>query len=106
MSQSVSVYVEEFSTREESRREVARFSCYDLALRCAQVRVRRCMRDFHRRGQSAKDLFDLWFMFGEDVYIVPDDRRAGFSAIDYGRLIAMELACDPTLRNPDEQGRS
>lgn len=92
MSQSFAVYVEEFSTREESRREVATFSCYELALHSAQARVRSCMAEFLSSGQSAKELFDLWMMFGEDVFIVPDE--PGFSAIDYGRLIATKLTSD------------
>lgn len=43
-------------------------------------------------GMAPDHLFTLWSMFGEDVYLIPDDGEPRFSAMEYAKRRARELA--------------
>ena len=89
--------VEDFAKREEDRHVIGETSSYDAARVLAAQRVERVLAEFQRPQQTAESLFELWSMFGEDVYIVPESTRDPFSAMDYARLSCVRLTGDSRL---------
>ncbi|MBS1809398.1 MAG: hypothetical protein JST84_14665 [Acidobacteria bacterium] len=72
-------------------REVGAFATRAEALRAAQARVDECLREFHAAGISAEELLRQWSLFGEDVFLLPDEDAQPFSAMDYARLRCHEI---------------
>lgn len=94
MQNPVTLYVEDFARMDESRRRIGEFTTREAALQAAQERVREELREMYQLGQNAHDLWQQWIMFGEDVFLVPDDPKDLFSALDFGRLAALQVASE------------
>ncbi len=95
------VYAEDFNVfgepiaREQTRQKVGEYSNGNEALTAAAHHVLARLKALHaQRKLSAKDLFDEWKLHGENVFIVPDDPTAPFSATDFARLMAVQLTGD------------
>lgn len=86
---TVIVFAEDFSDRESGRYKVGEFDSYNDALTFAARRVDKGLKEMLTRAQSARNLMDQWTMFGEDVFLVPDDAETHFSALDFVRLRAL-----------------
>ena len=67
-------------------REVATFTTRAAAVAAAQARVEVCLDEFFVAGISAAELWQQWSLFGEDVFLRPDDGAPPFSAMDYARV--------------------
>ena len=51
----------------------------------AQARVEACLKEFFTPIISAEDLFQQWSLFGEDVFLIPDEGEPPFSAMAYAK---------------------
>lgn len=92
--QTWQVFVEDFAKREADRHAIGEFPSYEAALSVATQRVDQVLAEFQKPEQSAKALFELWTLFGEDVFIVPAHSHNPFSALDYARLRCVQMTCD------------
>ncbi len=90
----IQVCVEDFSERFDggSRRVVSTHETHASALTAARDRVEDGIVEFWRPGMSPEDFIRQWSMFGEDVFLVPDDGEPRFSAMEYARERIQELA--------------
>lgn len=84
---TIKLLVQDFSDYGESNasREVGSFATYAEALAAAQARVEACLEEFYVAGISADDLFQRWSLFGEDVFLIPDEGTPAFSALEYAK---------------------
>ena len=76
---------------EEHRYEHGEFDNPDEAVAVCKQIVDGCLEHMLKPGMTAEALFELYAMFGEDPFVVPDN---AFSAWDYAkeRCEVLELA--------------
>ncbi len=79
--------VQDFSDygEHDAAREVGSFPTHAKALAAAQARVDACLEEFFTAGIGAENLVRQWSLFGEDVFLVPDDGEPPFSAMSYAK---------------------
>ena len=84
---TIKLLVQDFSDYGEpdAVREVGSFATRADALAAAQARVEAGLAELFVAGRSADDLFRQWSLFGEDVFLLPDDGEPPFSAMAYAR---------------------
>lgn len=84
---TIRLVVQDFSNYGESdaSREVGSFATPAEALAAAQARVEACLKEFFTPNISAEDLFQQWSLFGEDVFLIPDEGEPPFSAMAYAK---------------------
>lgn len=85
---TIKLLVQDFSDYGEpdAVREVGSFSTRDEALAAAQARVDACLEEFFTTGISAENLVRQWSLFGEDVFLSPDEGAPPFSAMSYAKV--------------------
>jgi hypothetical protein len=93
-SETFTLFVQSMEDRDEKPWSVGTFPTQDEALSAATERLRKDLQNLYSEGHSAKDLFSLWSLYGEDVFISPDDAPIRFSGMDYVRLAALDIASD------------
>jgi hypothetical protein len=84
---TIRLLVQDFSEYGQSNasREVGSFTTRAEALAAAQARVDACLEEFFTPGISAEALFQQWSLFGEDVFLLPDEGVPPFSAMAYAK---------------------
>ena len=75
-------------------REVGVFATRAEALAAAQNRVDAGLKELFVTGIRADDLFRQWSLFGEDLFLVPDEEPL-FSAFTYAKVRSNELTQQP-----------
>jgi hypothetical protein len=77
---------------ERERYAAGRFARLDEAVGKCRAIVDEELEGFARArpGASARELLELWLMFGQDPFVA----GSGFSAVDYARRRCLELAPD------------
>ncbi len=75
----------------DAAREVGRFLTRAEARAAAQSRVDACLAEFLVTGISAEDLVRQWSLFGEDVFLLPDEGAPPFSAMDYAKARSRKM---------------
>src|SRR5437870_5325213 len=90
---TVRLLVQDFSDYGEcdAAREVGSLATRAEALAAAQARVGACLEEFYVAGIGAEELFQQWSLFGEDVFLLPDEGVPPFSAMDYARDRSREM---------------
>ena len=73
-------------------REIGTFATREEAVAVAQARVDDCLMEFLTTGITAEALLRQWSLFGEDVFLLPDEGAQRFSAMEYARTRCHELA--------------
>ena len=68
---------------ESERYTLGHFATYEKAVAAAKRIVDKFLAAQHKRGMSAEELLKKYKTFGQDPYIVPNDREPGFSAWTY-----------------------
>jgi len=72
------------------RYELGAFPTLEEAIAACKRIVDECLQQWAERDITAKELYELYVMFGEDPFIVPGN--GGFSAWDYARERSQALA--------------
>lgn len=72
-------------------REVGSFSTQSEALAAAQSRVDACLEELFTTGISAESLIRQWSLFGEDVFLSPDEGEPPFSAMAYATVCSRKI---------------
>src|SRR5687767_14905910 len=90
----IQVCIEEFSrfNEEGARRPVTSHESRVQALEAAKALVDSGLLELWTPGMAPEHLLTQWTVFGEDVYLVPDDGPTRFSAMEYARMRSRELA--------------
>ena len=88
------LFASAFDKGQGNCRELGEFPTQDAALKAATEQVINDLFVLYNTEQSAKELFDLWVTLGDDVFIVPDDATAPFSATNFARLIVLQVTLD------------
>jgi len=88
------VFARAFGKSQESPRNEGEFPTYEAALTAAANRVLNDLFAVYDTKQNARELFDLWQSLGDDIFIVPDDETAPFSAVNFARLMVMQVTLD------------
>ena len=71
---------------EAARYKLGEFEEYETAVATAQKIVDEFLLANHKPGMTAESLFELYSLFGEDPFIVPDDDESSFSAWAYAKM--------------------
>ena len=74
----------------KERHELGVFPTVEEAVAACQRIVDSDLEKWAQRDITAKELYELYVMFGEDPFIIPND--GGFSAWDYARARSQVLA--------------
>ena len=85
---TIEVYIEEhsaFGDDEPARRRIGEFTSRAEAVAAAQARVELILRELHKPGRTADELYQHWTLFGEDVYLLPGDGEPSFDAYEYAK---------------------
>ena len=88
------LFTESFAHHGEDRRSTGDFATPAHAHQAVIMQIDEDLRSYLQTGQSALALFDLWSVFGDDVFIVPDSAIRPFSATDYARLRCVQFTAD------------
>ena len=90
----IQVCIEEFSRLNEdgARQPVTTHESRSDALEAAKALVDSGLLELWSPGMAPDSLLKKWSMFGEDVYLTPDEGEPKFSAVEYARRRARELA--------------
>jgi hypothetical protein len=78
--------------REGVKRLSSSYESEEEALESAKALVESGLLEVWRRGMSAQTLISKWSALGEEVYVLPDNGKPSFSATEYARSYARELA--------------
>jgi hypothetical protein len=62
------------------------------ALEAAKALVDSGLLELWSPGMAPDSLLTKWSMFGEDVFLTPDDGETKFSAMEYAKTRSRELA--------------
>jgi hypothetical protein len=81
----ITLYAEDFSSQDGTTRLLAEFDTIVEARNAAETRIKEDLKEYYRIGQDYRDQLRQWMMFGEDLFLVPDDPLTPFSALDYAR---------------------
>jgi hypothetical protein len=86
--------IEEASQRGKQgvKRSSSSYESEEEALESAKALVESGLLEVWRRGMSVQALISKWSDLGEEVYVVPDNGEPCFSASEYARAYAGELA--------------
>lgn len=76
------------------RYELGEFSSAEAAVRACREVVDDFLDAHHEEGMSAEELFEQYTTFGEDPFIVSDDRDVAFSGWTYARKRCGEVCGD------------
>jgi hypothetical protein len=90
----IQVCIEEFSrsTEDGGRRPVTSHESHTDALEAAKALVDSGLLELWSPGMKPDQLLIQWSMYGEDVYLTPDEGETKFSAMEYARMRSRELA--------------
>ncbi len=90
----VQVCIEEFSRRYEegARRPVTTHETRPEAVEAAKALVDSGLLELWHPGMAPDHLIRQWTMFGEDVFLSPDEGEPKFSAMEYAATRSRELA--------------
>lgn len=90
----IQVCIEEFSRfhEEGARRTVTTHESREDAVESAKALVDSGLLELWHPGMAPDYLITQWTVFGEDVFLFPDDGNPKFSAMDYARTRSRELA--------------
>lgn len=90
----IQVCIEEFSRRDEhgARRPVTVHESHVEALEAAKALVDSGLLELWIPGMAPDHLLTQWSLFGEDVFLTPDEGETKFSAMEYARTRSRELA--------------
>jgi hypothetical protein len=85
MSSSYSVLIIDMShyMDEESEYRIDGFPSFELAREFARRWVRDSVEEMRERNQSADELRERWMMWGEDAFVIGDERYAGSHEMDF-----------------------
>lgn len=88
------VLIEEFQQRGKStaKRVCSSHGSTEDALEAAKALVESGLLELWRRGMSAQALVNQWLVSGEDVVVQPETGSLQFSATDYAKARANDLA--------------
>jgi hypothetical protein len=78
--------------REGVKRLSSSYESEEEALESAKALVESSLLEVWQRGMTAQALVNKWSALGEEVYVVPDNGEPCFSASEYARAYAGELA--------------
>ena len=81
----IELYAEDFSAQGGSARRIGEFATATEARIAAETRIVTDLQSYYRIGQSPEDQLRQWMMFGEDLFLIPDDPITPFSALGYAR---------------------
>lgn len=76
---------------EEERYKLGDFSSYEEAVEACKRIVDEFLESAYKKGVSFEELYRGYIGFGEDPFVVPDDRVNHFSAWDYAKARCREL---------------
>ena len=90
----IQVCIEEFSRRNEkgARRPLTTHETRPEALEAAKALVDSGLLELWSPGMAPDHLLTQWSMFGEDVFLNPDEGEPKFSAMEYAKRRSRELA--------------
>jgi hypothetical protein len=91
----IDVMVEEHSTfgdDEPSRRKIGEYATRAEAIAAAEARLDQGLHELLTPQITAAELFQQWTLFGEDVYLAPNDGPPPFDAYEYARRRSRELS--------------
>ncbi len=90
------------------RRKLGEYDKYEDALAAAKIVIDEFLSQNRGQHTEASKLFQLYSIYGEDPYIVPDPTRdpdgvgESFSARDYARKRCQQLFGEPAVEEGDE----
>ena len=86
--------IEETSPRRKEgvKRLSSSYDSEEAVLESAKALVESGLLEVWQRGMTAQALVNKWSALGEEVYVVPDNGEPCFSASEYARAYAGELA--------------
>jgi hypothetical protein len=90
----IQVCIEEFSRQQEdgARRPVTTHESHSDAVEAAKALVDSGLLELWSPGMAPDHLLTQWTLFGEDVFLTPDDGETKFSAMEYAKMRSRELA--------------
>lgn len=81
---------------EPERRTLGTYSSYDAAVGAARKVVDKSLDHLYRKGMSATQWWDLYKVYGDDPFIVPENGKPAFSAWAYAEARCSALREKPT----------
>ncbi len=76
---------------ENQRYKHGEYQSFEEAVAACKKIVDNFLESGYKQGTSFKELYEGYMMFGEDPFIVPDNKECHFSAWEYAKKRCAEL---------------